>query len=48
MNPNTVKGEHQQDAFKKKIKYYNYQKLKHYANDCFEFDHKQQKNVKKQ
>ena len=48
MNPNMVKDEHQQSAFKKKVKCYNYQKLKHYVNDCFESDHKQQKNVKKQ
>ena len=46
--PNMVRGGRQQGAFKKKVKCYNYQKLKHYANDCSEPDHKQQKNVKKQ
>ena len=45
--PNMMKDERQQDAFKKKIKCYNCQKLKHYVNDCSESDHKQQKNIKK-
>ena len=48
MNPNMMKDKRQQDVFKKKVKCYNCQKLKHYVNDCFESDHKQQKNVKKQ
>ena len=42
-----MRGEHQQGVFKKKVKCYNYQKLKHYVNDCSESDYKQQKNVKK-
>ena len=46
--PNMVKSGRQQKVFKKKVKCYNCQKLRHYANDCFESDHKQQKNVKKQ
>ena len=46
--PNMVRGERQQGVFKEKVKCYNCQKLKHYANDCSEPDHKQQKNVKKQ
>ena len=45
---NMMRGERQQDAFKKEVKCYNYQKLKYYANDCLEPNHKQQKNVKKQ
>ena len=48
MGLNTVKNGRQQGVFKKKIKCYNCQKLKHYANNCFESDHKQQKNIKKQ
>ena len=48
MNPNVMKSEHQQNVFKKKIKCYNYQKLKYYVNDCFESDHNSQKNVRKQ
>ena len=48
MNPNMMRSEHQQNVFKKKVKCYNCQKLKHYVNDCSEPDHKQQKNVKKQ
>ena len=47
-NPNMMKNERQQNVFKKKVKCYNYQKLRHYTNDCFESDHKQQKNIKKQ
>ena len=47
-DPNMMKGERQQGVFKKKVKCYNCQKLRHYANDCLESDHKQQKNVKKQ
>ena len=47
-DPNMVKSECQQNVFKKKIKCYNCQKLKHYVNDCFESDHKQQKNVRNQ
>ena len=48
MGPNTVRNERQQDAFKKKVKCYNCQKLRYYVNDCLEPDHKQQKNIKKQ
>ena len=45
---NMVKGERQQGVFKKKVKCYNCQKLKHYVNNCFESNHKQQKNIRKQ
>ena len=48
MNSNMMKGERQQSVSKKEIKCYNCQKLKHYANDCPEPDHKQQKNIRKQ